>query len=130
MMWKCRVHLLPRRNKDKTVFNRCFHVSLILLNFDYFFNSTVQDGAKTVFVYGVILGDMPVLLDEIPSEDIGKIKTIAHQCDTSFEMDALFHVLGNPVLVLTAQLLSVIKKFPVICKPCSLSGLPIPAHPI
>ena len=55
---------------------------------------------------------MSVLFYEILFENIGEIKEVAHQCDTSFEMDALFHVSGNPVLVFTAQLVSVIKLFP------------------
>lgn len=39
---------------------------------------------------------MSVLFYEISFENIGEIKEVAHQCDTSFEMDALFHVSGNP----------------------------------
>lgn len=60
---------------------------------------------------------MSVLFYEISFENIGEIKEVAHQCDTSFEMDALFHVSGNPVLVFTAQLVSVIKLFPLLVNP-------------
>ena len=41
---------------------------------------------------------MPVLFDEIPLENIGKIKMITAQGNPPFEIGAFAHVASNPIL--------------------------------
>ncbi len=47
---------------------------------------------------------MPVLFDEIPLENIGKIKMITAQGNPPFEIGAFAHVASNPILVFSIEL--------------------------
>ena len=46
---------------------------------------------------------MPVLFDEIPLENIGKIKMITTQGNPPFEIGAFAHVASNPILVFSIE---------------------------
>lgn len=55
---------------------------------------------------------MPVLFDEIPLENIGKIKMIAAQGNPTFEIGAFAHVASNPVLVFSIESAAIIQMLP------------------
>ena len=51
---------------------------------------------------------MVVLLDKVSFENVGKIKIIAAQSDSSLEIDVAIYVTSEPVLFFTGQLSSVV----------------------
>ena len=55
---------------------------------------------------------MPVLFDEIPLENIGKIKMITAQGNPPFEIGAFAHVASNPILVFSIEFAAIIQMFP------------------
>lgn len=54
---------------------------------------------------------MPVLFDEIPLENIGKIKMITAQGNPPFEIGAFAHVASNPILVFSIEFVAIIQMF-------------------
>jgi len=69
---------------------------------------------------------MPVLFDEIPLENIGKIKMITAQGNPPFEIGAFAHVASNPILVFSIDYSDVPVTYTLGC----LVMLPAPEHPI
>ena len=64
--------------------------------------------------------DMPVLFDEIPLENIGKIKMITAQGNPPFEIGAFAHVASNPILVFSIEFAAIIQMFPQLIHSAAL----------
>ena len=67
---------------------------------------------------------MPVLFDEIPLENIGKIKMITAQGNPPFEIGAFAHVASNPILVFSIEFAAIIQMFPHLYTrlPCNVAS--------
>lgn len=73
---------------------------------------------------------MPVLFDEIPLENIRKIKMITAQGNPPFEIGAFAHVASNPILVFSIEFACHYSDVPATYTLGCLVMLPAPEHPI